>query len=278
MASVPDFVVIGHVTKDLINRGFRPGGSVLYSALTARNLGCRARMVTRAGPDIDLAALTQGIELRLLSSNKTTTFRNIYRASSRAQYVHEVSEKISVKDVPAEWHSTRMVHLAPVAQEIEEIMLGLFPDAVKLVTPQGWLRRWDQTGRVSVQVWENARIALALTDVLIVSENELSPNRAVIEEFSEKVVVIVTQGRRGASLLWKSRSINLPAYEVEEIDPTGAGDVFAAAFLIEYYRSGEPLSAVKWANCAASFVVEKIGVEGIPTREQVEERLRGWKV
>jgi sugar/nucleoside kinase (ribokinase family) len=57
------------------------------------------------------------------------------------------------------------------------------------------------------------------------------------------------------------------------MDPTGAGDVFSAAFLIRLAETGDPCEAARFANVAASFSIEAPGVSGIPTRRQVEAYL-----
>ncbi len=66
---------------------------------------------------------------------------------------------------------------------------------------------------------------------------------------------------------------HIPAFESEEVDATGAGDVFGAAFLLRYYETKDAVESAIFASCAASFVVEKEGVEGIPCREEVEKRM-----
>jgi sugar/nucleoside kinase (ribokinase family) len=60
-------------------------------------------------------------------------------------------------------------------------------------------------------------------------------------------------------------------FSVEEIDPTGAGDCFSAAF-IAGLESGWPLEKVgSFANAAGALAVTKMGpMEGAPTREEVE--------
>lgn len=61
----------------------------------------------------------------------------------------------------------------------------------------------------------------------------------------------------------------------QEVDPTGAGDVFAAAFLWHLHQqNGDWKTAAEWANCVASFAVEKRGVTGVPKLADVEKR---WK-
>jgi sugar/nucleoside kinase (ribokinase family) len=57
------------------------------------------------------------------------------------------------------------------------------------------------------------------------------------------------------------------------VDPTGAGDVFATAFLIRLAETGDPGQAARFANVTASFSVEGWGMAAIPTRLQVEDYL-----
>jgi sugar/nucleoside kinase (ribokinase family) len=66
----------------------------------------------------------------------------------------------------------------------------------------------------------------------------------------------------------------VPAHVVPDVDPTGAGDVFAAAFVIALWRGKPALEAVRFAHAAASFVVEAPGASGIPTEERIRGRLR----
>ena len=85
--------------------------------------------------------------------------------------------------------------------------------------------------------------------------------------------VAVTMGRDGCVVAGSKERLRLPAPAVKVVDATGAGDVFAAAYLIRFQESGDPLVAARFASAAASFCVEADGVEGIPTRAQVEDRL-----
>jgi 1D-myo-inositol 3-kinase len=59
----------------------------------------------------------------------------------------------------------------------------------------------------------------------------------------------------------------------QEVDPTGAGDVFAAGFLIGLAESRDPLTAARFAVATASMSVAGVGMTAIPTRPQVDEWL-----
>jgi 1D-myo-inositol 3-kinase len=86
--------------------------------------------------------------------------------------------------------------------------------------------------------------------------------------------VVLTRGARGCTVFQQGREpFDSPAFHAHEFDPTGAGDVFTAAFLIRLHETGDVVESARFANCVASFAVEAEGVTGIPTRAMVEERM-----
>ena len=92
-------------------------------------------------------------------------------------------------------------------------------------------------------------------------------------------LMVVTEGRRGCLIYergkppWRSHAFR-PA---REVDPTGAGDVFAASYATQYRRTGNPRASADFANAAASFVLEKRAWQGIPSPEAVADRLKRGK-
>jgi sugar/nucleoside kinase (ribokinase family) len=136
------------------------------------------------------------------------------------------------------------------------------------------MRRWDEDGRVSPKPWDGAAEVLTYARVMVFSENDIERDENVIQAYARMAdILVVTHGPGGATVYHRGEARRLPAFETVEIDPTGAGDVFAAAYLIELERSGDPYAAAHFANCVASFSVEKRGTEGIPTLQRVEQRL-----
>ena len=63
------------------------------------------------------------------------------------------------------------------------------------------------------------------------------------------------------------------AFPARPVDATGAGDVFAAAFLLHYAENRDPTAACRYANAAAACSIEHVGASSIPTRRQIESRL-----
>ncbi len=283
------FLTLGHITHDLHADGsFSPGGTVTFAALTAYRLGLATGIITRAAPALiqDLPHIFPDIALQAYPAPETTTFINQYLQGFRTQYLRAKADELQCADIPSAWLSTPVVLLGPLAQEIAPEIVALFqrrPGAIVAATPQGWLRRWDADGRVWPTPWQRAEQILPLLDVLILSHDDLLPFAsgkreeadAILHEWSTRVPVLVaTDGRHGATLFQHGVTRHFPAYNVQEVDPTGAGDVFAAAFLVSLYRHNDPEQAVDFANCVASFSIEREGVEGIPTLEMVDGRVR----
>ena len=287
--TVPDFLTIGHVTRDVHPDGsFSLGGTVTFAALTAYRLGLAAAIVSCADTQLisELPVHLPGIGLAVRPSVATTTFANRYHEGFRIQFLHARAEQLRPVDVPQHWREAPIVLLGPLAQELSSDLVTLFPrrqGAIIAATPQGWLRRWDDDGRVWPTPWTAAEQVLPYLDVLVLSHDDLLPfadgNRAeadaILAQWSMHVPLLVaTDGRHGATLFQRGVPERFPAYPVTEIDPTGAGDVFAAAFLSHLHCHGDPRKAVDFANCTAAFSIEHSGITGIPTLEQVMERMR----
>ena len=68
-------------------------------------------------------------------------------------------------------------------------------------------------------------------------------------------------------------AVEVPALTAHPVDFTGAGDVFASAFLVAYHETGDPRRAARFAHAAAAFAIEDEGTTGIPSRAAVEARL-----
>jgi sugar/nucleoside kinase (ribokinase family) len=136
------------------------------------------------------------------------------------------------------------------------------------------MRRWDGSRQVRPKRWDTAEMILSHTDILVLSGEDI---RAYPEDLDKYIqltrILVLTKGKNGATLYENGQIIESSAYPVKEVEPTGAGDVFAAAFLINYYDTGSPVSALNFAHCVASFVVEGKGPTAIPTLEQVSTRL-----
>ncbi len=124
-----DYLIIGHLTRDLTPTGPRLGGTASYAALTARALGLRVGIVTAWGEDVPLGPL-RGIPVASFPTETSTTFENIYTPEGRVQIVHHIAPQLDYYHVPEPWRSAEIVHLGPVAQEVEPTLVRHFPSAL----------------------------------------------------------------------------------------------------------------------------------------------------
>jgi sugar/nucleoside kinase (ribokinase family) len=277
-----DYLVVGHVTKDVVPDGWVLGGTVSFCSITAQRLGRRAAVLTRCErlPELREYLESQGVGLHRVPADVTTTFENVYAGSRRTQKIGPVAPPIPADSVPDAWRTASVVHLGPVSQEVPPELADLFPSTSVIgVTPQGWLRAWDESGRVRPAPWHNAEQVLSRADVAIFSPEDVGWDQDLVKRYAEMAkLAVVTDAQEGCTVWLNGSQERYPAFDVDAVDPTGAGDVFATAFLLRYGDTQDAGDAARYANAAASYVVEARGISLLPTPEQVEERLRTGKL
>lgn len=275
-----DILLIGHVTRDLIGAEpdgpYRLGGTVSFAAITALRLGRQPTIITRAAADTNLSELPEAVDLHVLPSPTTTTFANIYTEQGRVQYCYTPATPIVAADIPVALRKPRAVLLGPLVNEIRADVATIFDETTLVAAvPQGWMRRWEQSGRVYHQTWDDAAAILPHLGVLVLSLEDIDYDLHRLDPFFEHLsLIVVTEYRDGSTLYQRQpdgqiREVKIPPRPANEVDPTGAGDIFATAFLIRFQETGDPVQAARFANITASFGVEHVGIAGIPTREQV---------
>jgi hypothetical protein len=268
-----DYLVIGHVTQDVTPQGFNLGGTASYSALTARAFGLRVGVVTACSPDLVLPEL-KGISVLAYPSEYSTTFENIQTPTGRIQRLHHLADTLDLSMVPETWRNTPIVHLGPVSREVDPNLARAFPNSLLAVTPQGWMRQWDKQGHVSYSDWPEANFVLENAAAAVISIEDVQRNEAVIEDMLSSIrVLVVTEGSFGSRLYWNGDMRHFSAPKVEEIDPTGAGDIFSTAFFIRYHFTHDPWESARFATQLASTSVLRGGLQGVPTSLEVQDRM-----
>jgi sugar/nucleoside kinase (ribokinase family) len=265
-----DYLVIGHVTHDLTPSGPRLGGTAAYSALTARALGMRVGVVTASGPETNLEALGD-IPVVSVPSAQSTTFENIYSKNGRRQVLHHRAALLTFDSVPDVWRRSAIIHLGPVAQEVDALLPATFSPTLLGLTPQGWLRTWDESGRVGQTDWESAEQALSQAGAVVLSLEDVGGDEERIEFMASHTrILAVTEAAAGSRLYWHGDQRRFHAPEMYETDATGAGDIFAAAFFTRLLTTQDPWEATRFATQLSARSVMRKGLEGIPTAEEVQ--------
>lgn len=265
-----DYLVVGHVAHDLTPEGPRLGGTVAYAALTARALGYRVGIVTSSGPETSLDILN-GIPIFLIASPRSTTYENIYTTQGRIQYVRAQSTRLDLSDVPDVWKKSSIVHLGPIANEVDSVLPKDFSPALVGLTPQGWMRQWDAEGRVSPTQWKDSESALGQAGAVVLSREDMGGDDELIEHMAGQTKILaVTEASAGCVLYWHGDRRRFHAPKVDEVDATGAGDVFAAAFFTRLFSTRDPWEAARFATVIASHSVTRVGLTGMPTPQEIE--------
>ena len=191
-----------------------------------------------------------------------------------ARYLRAQAAHIDLNNVPELWRRASIIHLGPLANEIEPILPKDFSPTLLGITPQGWMRKWDVDGRVSPSAWTDAESALAQAGVVVISREDVGSDDEVIEHIAHQTrVLAVTEGAAGAVLYWNDDRRRFRAPEVQEVDATGAGDVFATAFFVRLFKTRDPWEAARFATLVASRSVTRVGLDGTPTQSEIESSL-----
>jgi sugar/nucleoside kinase (ribokinase family) len=266
----PEYLIIGHLTRDLLESGgSKMGGTVTYAGLTALALGNRVRLLTSCSAKHDLSPLT-GIELRLLPSENITSYKNISQPQGRVQYMFERAERIMVDSVPIEWTNAPLVHLGPIADEIEPQIFTAFPNAFIGITPQGWLRGFGLDGRVHPIDWHYDEGLLKRADATVLSLEDLGSDPAKVAFWrSVSKVLVITHNKDGATVYRGNEVQDFPAPAKDLVEDTGAGDVFSACFFHAYAQTGDPFLAAPFAVDLAADSVTRQDFASIPTQAEV---------
>jgi sugar/nucleoside kinase (ribokinase family) len=173
--------------------------------------------------------------------------------------------------VPEQWRSTPIIHLGPVAREIDPNLVRAFPNSFVGLTPQGWYRTWDASGKVSFTEWPEASFVLQNASAAVISIEDIHGDERMVEDMASSIrVLAVTEGANGSRLYWNGDLRRFRPPKMVEVDPTGAGDIFAAAFFIRMSTTRDPWEAARFATNLAAFSVLRYGLDGIPLPDEVQ--------
>lgn len=269
-----DYLVVGHVTQDRLPDGsLTPGGTASYAARTARALGLQTAVLTSADDSLDLEAILPGVKVYRVPAAASTVFENRYTEDGRVQFLHARAAPLTPEALRSAGfvpRPTGVLHLGPVARECDPTLVDLIPADFLGLTPQGWMRRWDGAGRVFPGPWEEAEALLPRASAVVLSEEDIGGDEALAARWAARTrVLVVTRGARGCTLYTAGQVHHLPAFPAQEVDPTGAGDVFAAVFFTRLWLGDPPVRAARLANCIAAVSVTRPGLQGTPTPAEI---------
>ncbi len=270
---------VGSVTHDRYEEKILPGGCAFYAASAWQSLGCSPGLVTCLGEDFQCRDFLDSFETFADVRGKTTTFVNRYDdAGNRVQYVSALGSRLVPGRVAGLASDLDVSFLAPVLGELDPLQwLDVLHARITGLGLQGLLRRASGIeGEESlklvvpacvfppVEMMKRIHIAFLSTEDLHGQPKELLD---YLIEYTH--MVVLTRGSEGSSIWWKGGQLHVPSHQAKVLDPTGAGDTYAATFLAILAASGfdvdKPVSrdevakAAHHASKAASIVIGDVG-------------------
>lgn len=262
--AAPDYLVFGHICRDIVPGGYKMGGTAAYSAAVAHELGCRTAVMTSSAPQDVWDDKLPDIDICDIPAQETTTFENIYLPHGRVQIIHSVATTLTVDHIPQAWLRAKMVHLGPINREVDPAVAYAFSNSQIGLTPQGWMRHWKDDGHIYAEKWEMAREILPLAAATVISDEDLLDDDMLHEYRTYAPILVLTRGPHGCTVFVGDEARDFPAPKVNVVELTGAGDTFATAYFVRLYQTGgNPWEAARYANQVAALSTQADGIPAI---------------
>ncbi len=239
--------VVGNLSFDRIDgRPPQIGGGPYHAARALRLLSARGEVIARCA-DADRRILRQrlaalGIPIQLLSSTTTTAFSFTYDGDERTMSVDAIGDAWTPRDARAVDRRVRWLHVAPLLRSDfpVETLAELGRGRRLLLDGHGLVRK-PQLGPLELDADFDPDL-LRHVAILKVAEDEAELVGDV--DVPER---IVTLGSRGAIVYANGRETRITTRPLAR-DPTGAGDAFAAAYLVSRASGHSPAAAARRAT------------------------------
>ncbi len=275
------------------------GGDTSNMAVAAAQQGADVGIITRLGRDAFGDAFVdlwhrEGIDVsRVVRDEKHSTgiyFITYSDGQHAFTYYRQESaaSQLQPDDITAEHlEGVKVLHLSGISQAISQNACDATFKALELAKAQGVKVSYDTNLRLKLWPLHRARAVTFETirycDYCLPSLEDaatltgMEDPQAIADLFLEKgaASVVLKLGSEGALVSNGRQTEHIPAYGVEVVDATGAGDTFDGAFVAETLRGHSVFDAAKTANAAAALSTRDHGaVHPMPTRDEVETFLK----
>jgi sugar/nucleoside kinase (ribokinase family) len=266
-------------------------GCSTNAALALAKLGEKARLIGAIGDDFKehfkAKLATLRIENHIIDSESSGGFSLIYYDNFGNRTLDLLGRAADIGRLdPKLYSDSQAVLIAPILGEVSFEQIAEIRNnfnGLLFCDPQGLLRNADDTGRIYHEKKNGIEKTLGQFD--IVKPNELEakvltgidcrqdPYRAaeIIKGWGPKIV-IVTLAELGSVIYDGQKFIDIPPYQINLVDATGAGDTYMAGFTFEYLRTHDLRKSGCFASCVSSIMIEQVGPDFVMTETEVRKR------
>ncbi|MBN2292838.1 MAG: ribokinase [Pirellulales bacterium] len=109
-----------------------------------------------------------------------------------------------------------------------------------------------------------------LAQMTIETEHDVEPTASKLLKGGIENVII-TLGQNGAILVNGDETVRVPAFEVDAVDTTAAGDTFCGSFAVAYVEGKSFKEALRFASAASAICVTRMGAQpSVPKRKEID--------
>jgi 1D-myo-inositol 3-kinase len=255
-------IVIGHITLDEYNNKLIPGGSAYYCSQTYLALGAQVKLISIIGDDFNFNEVFNGMGTFIKRKGKTTQFKNIYRKNcAREQISLAQAEPISYEGIPEDFKECDILHLVPVLGEVDiKKWVTLIKSKFVAIGLQGWLRSINSSKMVLSKKCTLSDEEYKKIDLVCMSEDDIIDQPDLLEKVIKLVhIVALTRGIKGCYFYRDGVKFSYGTFSTNEVDPTGAGDVFASGLVLSLALGKSDVEACHIGAGLASVIIEDIG-------------------
>ena len=312
MPIMPEIITLGEALVEIMRpvagqaldrpgefRGPFPSGAPAIFAVAAARLGMDTGFIGAVGADafgrlMRKRFTAEGVDasqLQIAPGYATGAAFVAYDDAGRREFVFHIryaaAGQLAADQIPADYfEKVKWLHISGSALALNENSRTACQRALELTLALGGKISLDPNLRLELMPLDEFRQVLRpyleQADLLLPTEGEAllltglkDPQRAA-RKLAHKpgAIAVLKRGSQGCAIFTGESQLDIPGFGVDEIDPTGAGDCFSAAF-IAGLQAGWPLEQVgRFANAAGALAVTQLGpMEGAPTFEQVERFL-----
>ena len=274
---------------------FPSGASGIFIDAVAR-LGTSARFVGAVGND-DFGDLIinrfkdDGVDtsqIKIMDDFTTgVAFVTYFNDGSRKFIYHiprAATGQIFPEDIdPVVFSDMSYLHIAGSTMSMNRHSAQACMKAIELVTGSGGKISFDPNFRPELisesEIQESFFPVIKKSQLIFPTEGEiavltgeknLSKACGRLFEMGPEIIAI-KQGKGGSTVYKGDEKISVPAFKVEEVDPTGAGDCYCAGFLNGIMRGLDIKDAATLANAVGALAVTRKGpMEGAPTLKEAQ--------